>query len=64
MSKSPPSRRLRRIVAGVAFVVGLVFLGTVGVGFVVNGRSRDATGTVLGVLLVAVAVHQWLRARR
>jgi hypothetical protein len=57
-----PSRQ--RIIAAVVFVVGLVFLATAGVDLIVNGQSRSATGTFFGVLLVSVAVHRWLVARR
>jgi succinate dehydrogenase hydrophobic anchor subunit len=59
---SAPSRQ--RIIAAVVFVVGLVFLATAGADLIVKRQSRGATETFFGVLLVSVAIHRWLGARR
>jgi hypothetical protein len=55
--------RLRKKLAAVVFLVGLVFLGTTGVQFIVRGDSRGETGFFLGIVLVGVSVHQWFRLR-
>jgi hypothetical protein len=46
------------------FVLGIVFLGTTGVQFVIDGNSKGATGTVIGAVAVRVGVHNWIRAKR
>lgn len=46
------------------FVLGIVFLGTTGVQFVVDGNSKGAPGTVTGVVAILVGVHNLIRARR
>lgn len=53
----------RRKGAVVVFVLGLVFLGTTGVQFVIDGESRGETGFFLGLLMVGVGIHQWFRLR-
>lgn len=55
--------RFRKRAAPLVIVLGLVFLGTTGVQFVVDGDSRGEVGFVLGILLVGVGIQQWIRLR-
>jgi hypothetical protein len=55
--------RLRKVLASLCLVVGVVALGTAGVQWVFEGDARGATGTILGVLLIVVGIQQWIRVR-
>jgi hypothetical protein len=56
--------RFRKRGSVVVFAGGLLFLGTTGVQFVVDGNPRGETGFFLGIIMVAVGVHQWTRLRK